>query len=302
MTNSYDTDTGKVANAIAAVYENKRTNKKDNISGDYSSDTESYPTVKAVKGALADKVNVSDIKDNLTSSDTDKPLSAKQGKALNDNKAASNHVHGNITNDGKVGTVSGKPLITGTGGAVGAGAFGTSAGQFAEGDHTHSNYEINVVKQSSADTGYAATYYVTQNGTQVGAKIQIMKDKMLKSISIETVGSTPTQEETDAGLHTGDKYILMVVNTADSSDPTRLILPITDIFDLQTADNVTLTLTNGVYSIKTAGVDTAQIKDGAVTADKIASAVKSSWLTTSDVQSEISAFCDELAEAINPSS
>lgn len=34
------------------------------------------------------------------------------------NAAAGNHVHGNITNDGKVGSASGKVLVTGTGGAV----------------------------------------------------------------------------------------------------------------------------------------------------------------------------------------
>ena len=47
---------------------------------------------------------------------------------------------GNITLDGKVGTTSGKPLITTTGGTVTTGAFGTSSGQFAEGNHTHSGY------------------------------------------------------------------------------------------------------------------------------------------------------------------
>lgn len=51
----------------------------------------------------------------------------------------SSHTHGNITNDGKVGSTSGKPLITTTGGAVTTGTFGTSSGQFAEGNHTHSD-------------------------------------------------------------------------------------------------------------------------------------------------------------------
>lgn len=49
-------------------------------------------------------------------------------------KAASNHVHGNITNDGKVGTTANKPLITGTGGVVQAGSFGTAANTFCEGN------------------------------------------------------------------------------------------------------------------------------------------------------------------------
>jgi hypothetical protein len=42
----------------------------------------------------------------------------------------SSHTHGNITNDGKVGATANKPLITGTGGAVQAGSFGTAANTF----------------------------------------------------------------------------------------------------------------------------------------------------------------------------
>ena len=63
----------------------------------------------------------------------------------------SSHMHGNITNDGKIGTVSGVPLITGTGGVLQAGSFGTAAGTFCQGNdsrlsdsrtpksHTHGN-------------------------------------------------------------------------------------------------------------------------------------------------------------------
>ena len=70
---------------------------------------------------------------------------------LSDARTPTSHVHGNITNDGKVGTVSGKPLITGTGGTVTTGSFGNSSGTFCEGNdsrlsdsrtpnsHTHGN-------------------------------------------------------------------------------------------------------------------------------------------------------------------
>ena len=54
--------------------------------------------------------------------------------------ASSSHTHGNISNDGKVGSNSGKPLVTTTGGLVATGEFGSSSGQFAEGDHTHNGY------------------------------------------------------------------------------------------------------------------------------------------------------------------
>lgn len=39
----------------------------------------------------------------------------------------SSHAHGNLTNDGKVGSAAGKPLVTGTDGAVQAGAMITEA-------------------------------------------------------------------------------------------------------------------------------------------------------------------------------
>jgi hypothetical protein len=44
------------------------------------------------------------------------------------------HVHGNISNDGKIGSTAGLPIVTGTAGVLEAGAFGTTAGTFAEGD------------------------------------------------------------------------------------------------------------------------------------------------------------------------
>ena len=44
------------------------------------------------------------------------------------------HTHGNITNDGKIGTAANKPLITTTGGAVTTGSFGTTANTFCQGN------------------------------------------------------------------------------------------------------------------------------------------------------------------------
>lgn len=249
----YSTEAAAVANAMAAVYENKQTNKKTDITGDFSSDNESYPTVKAVKAIMpqpgtstpsADTGNgTAGSASTFAKSDHQHPLSSAYatsththtasevtdstaysniGTTANATQAAINsaidtklsaistidlitlvdslptasastmnklylkpeatsasfdnyeiyitvrtgsvgsysyawekvdicridlsgysttsHTHGNISSDGKVGTASGKPLITTTGGAVSAGAFGTSSGQFAEGNHTHSSY------------------------------------------------------------------------------------------------------------------------------------------------------------------
>jgi hypothetical protein len=48
--------------------------------------------------------------------------------------APTSHTHGNLTNDGKVGTTANLPLRTGTNGVVEAGAFGTAAASFCEGN------------------------------------------------------------------------------------------------------------------------------------------------------------------------
>ena len=64
------------------------------------------------------------------------------------------HTHGNITNDGKIGSNANKPLITTTNGTVTTGSFGTTANTFCEGNdsrlsdartptaHTHSASDI----------------------------------------------------------------------------------------------------------------------------------------------------------------
>ena len=61
---------------------------------------------------------------------------------LSDARTPTSHTHGNLTNDGKVGITSGLPIKTGTDGVVEAGAFGTGAGQFSEGNHGHSKYDV----------------------------------------------------------------------------------------------------------------------------------------------------------------
>ena len=156
----YSTEAAAVADAMNAVYENKQVNKKNDISGDFSSDNASYPTVKAVKAQY-------------------------EGTGT----AKNQHVHGNISHDGKIGSTSGKPVVTGTNGALTTGEFGTSSGQFAEGNHTHSNYltshqsldskTVTIEQQGTAESGMAATYVIKQGGTALSPKINIPKDFLL---------------------------------------------------------------------------------------------------------------------------
>ena len=161
--------------------------------------------------------------------------------------------------------------------------------------------EVSVVEAQTTTNDMLKTYEITQDGTSVGT-IDIPKDFLVKSGSVKT--ATGTSTETAAGLSTGDLYISLIVNSKDSSSNSgeELIIPAASLVDTYVADGSTLQLntSTNTFSIKNAGVDTTQLKNEAVTSDKIASAVKSTWLTTSNVDTEIEAYLDALAEDLNP--
>ena len=228
--------------ALKDVFENKQTNKKDSISGDYSSDSVSYPTVKAVKNFFGTKVTswssttldtnypseklVKDSLDNkqdtLVSGTTIKTINnesilgsgnitidtgaielikivqslptassstmnqlyliaeatsqthdayevyvtVRTGTSGNYSYAwekvdtarvdlsgysLTTHTHGDISSDGKIGSTSGKPIITTTSGKLTTGSFGSTSGTFAEGNHTHSTYRTQAEVDSQID-------------------------------------------------------------------------------------------------------------------------------------------------------
>ena len=246
----------------------------------------------------------------------------------------SSHMHGSITNDGRLGTEAGKPLITTTGGEIAKGSFGTSAGTFAEGNHTHAQYltshqslsdiggEVTVEKQQTAETGYAHTYVVKQNGSQVGAKINIPKDLLLKSATKEVVGDTPNTIETDNNLVTGDVYLKFIVNTEDNDNATTLIIPVNDLVEDTTyTAGSGLTLNDGEFSISNGNISLSMLSNGVQTslgyadtfnsspASGITSTQISSWdsmastgTNIEDIDARINQALDDLAELIYPTS
>ena len=143
--------------------------------------------------------------------------------------AAASHMHGNITNDGKVGTASGKPLVTGTGGAVEAGSFGTTAGTVCEGNdfrlsnartptsHTHVGTEVTL-------TGYLKPSNVSAIAATDDANVAIGKlEKALDAKAADSAVMHLTGAETVIGPKTfGDEVIRRATsNTAIFFDSER---------------------------------------------------------------------------------
>lgn len=299
----YSTEAAAVAEAMNAVYENKQTNKKNDISGDYSSDNASYPTIKAVKSAYGTKVTSW----SSTTSDSNIP-SEKLVKTELDKKIATSNTAGLVKNDGTIDTntyltsanLSNYVQKSQTSGLIkNDGTIDTNTYLTS-----HQSLDSKTVTIEKATTGIGdnvARYTIKQGGSALtNGVIDIPKDFLVKSGEVKTcsTANVPVQ-----GYQVGDKYIDFVINSKDgSATDSHMYILVKDLVEdtTYTADNTTLQLSNGQFSIKNTGVDTAQLKDGAVTSDKIASAVKNSWLSTSDVQSEISDFASALAEAINP--
>lgn len=172
--------------------------------------TSSYTdTITKLKNALENVfIKKTDVKNNLTSTDTDKPLSANQGKALNDNKvdkisgkglskndftdtyktkldnldtnlankANSSHTHGNLQDDGKVGTSNNtsKNVVTDGNGRITTEDKPTipSPSSSTPSADITSGYEGTSTYYSRADHQHPlSSYYATANHNQASSTI-----------------------------------------------------------------------------------------------------------------------------------
>lgn len=124
--------------------------------------------------------------------------------------------------------------------------------------------KVDVVKQETAEEGYAATYYVTQNDKQVGAKINIPKDYLVKSASVKTVTEADVPVE---GYKVGDKYIDFVVNSADDAgNESHIYLLVNELVDVYTG----ATVTNGItVKIDEHNVVSAEVSGKAIARENI---------------------------------
>lgn len=129
-------------------------------------------------------------------------------------------------------------------------------------DVTHPEYTIT----KKADAGdYAAVYQLTKDGTAVGVDINIPKDMMVKSGSVQTyeAGSLPT------GVAEAGTYIVLVLNDKAA---TKLYINVGNLIEYVTSgsakdDMVFVNIDPLTHKV------TATITDGAITEAKLAKAV-----------------------------
>ena len=115
--------------------------------------------------------------------------------------------------------------------------------------------EYTIEEQAQAETGYSKTYYLTKDGTQVGSKINIPKDLVIKSGEVKTV---TVPDEPYEGAVVGDKYIDLTLNDANEE---HIYIPVKDLVDVYTGVdgdkvNVTINAQNQIEAlIKTGTIE-----------------------------------------------
>ena len=152
-----------------------------------------------------------------------------------------------------------------------------------------------IKKQTTADTGYAATYQLQiGNGagaTAIGDKIQILKDQFLKAVefiaSATNADVTAAGGQGTAGFAEGEPVIkfTMELTGTDSDTDSYLYVPVKSLVDVYTAGNGIDTITSNIIKVK---VDTSTEK---VYTDKGTSAavlsVGANGVKTANVQAAI---------------
>ena len=161
--------------------------------GDYD-DLTDKPTIPTKTSDLTndgDGTNVFVKNNDSRLTDSRTPTSHTHGNLTNDGKVGSTANYfvytttsgaitskqkiGNITTSGAIGSTSGKPIITTSSGVLTTGSFGTSSGTFAEGNHTHSGYistssTTGLIKNDGSimTSGTGSSNYAAGNHTHSG--------------------------------------------------------------------------------------------------------------------------------------
>jgi hypothetical protein len=140
----------------------------------HTGDVTGATTLTIAAGAVTESKCNSSINASLDLADS----SIQPGNAaLTDARTPTSHTHGGISNAGAIGSTSGLPIKTGASGVLEVGAFGSSAGEFCEGNDSRfkAAYWVEVVL-TAAGTAIATGTKVAmlthmQAGTITGFKI-----------------------------------------------------------------------------------------------------------------------------------
>lgn len=146
------------------------------------------------------------------------------------------HKHGNITNDGKIGTTASLPIITGSDGVLQAGSFGTAAGTFCQGNDSRLT--------NARNTPNSLTLKV-KSGTTEGTDLYTFNGSTAKTLDIKQ-GSNITLTAASGALTIAAKDTTYSAATSSAAG-------LMSAADKSKLDGIAAQANN--YSLPTAGKD-----------------------------------------------
>lgn len=192
---------------------------------------------------------------------------------LSDARTPISHTHGNITNDGRIGSTSGLPIITGGSGVLTVGSFGTAAGTFCQGNdarlsdartplsHTHSTSDITsgTFNIARIPVGTTSSTVCVGNDSRLGdtrtpTDASVTDAKVASTANIAGFKINPnfgSQNLITTGTNTSGAFIPI----SGSIPSNGLYLPTTNTIGLATASGARLTIdASGSISFNSCGV------------------------------------------------
>jgi hypothetical protein len=213
------------------------------------------------------ETSTSNIKMNGTVSvgTSDKVARADHIHATDTSRASSTHVHGSITNDGKIGSTANLPIITGTSGVLQVGSFGDTANTFCQGN----DYRLSNARTPTSHTDDAGIYGMATTGLYGHVKIVeglatatatnglVLGAYQGKLLNDAIAGKAPTSHASAAttyGVATADNYGHVKIGTnisvstgtisvANASETVKGVVELATTAEAQAGSSTSLVLT-----------------------------------------------------------
>ena len=151
-------------------------------------------------------------------------------------------------------------------------------------------HSVSIAKDDTAQTGYAASYTISVNDSPLATKINIPKDFLVKSATMEIC---QTADVPISGLKPGDPYLDFVINTVDASETAQHVyINVADLVDVYTPGNG-IDITNNAISVV---VDQTNANGLSVGANGLAMAVATDSVTGAMSATDHAAFTADNAK------
>ena len=137
------------------------------------------------------------------------------GNFIPNDYSLTTHIHGNITNSGLIGSTASLPLITGTGGIIQVGAFGTTSGTFCQGND--SRLSDSRTANGGTSVSFSGSLSGDVTGTQGATVVGKINGTSMAALATGILKNTTTTGKPSIAI-AGTDYVIPSGNVATATN------------------------------------------------------------------------------------